>query len=399
MSMQGILVPASSVQPQAFFSLTRRLTFTQKTFAFAGLGLTDNVPILQTGIISGLQIKLSGSLVVTLGGGTAASTERWPYDLVKALRFSANGQSNLVNCSGAKLKLRDIMARGVLTDRGVQPLGGAASTTVVGSGGASPGTAIQQGTLSQASEIWGVGSNVTAIPGAPTTYPFELVFYVPLAWDEVTLTGAVFAQTSSTDLNLAIDWAALTDLFTLTGAATVTMTNNVVVSGRAFSIPQGPDGSIMVPDLSAFHAFIQTRYTTLANGDNEIRLVGQGVGRQLMRTAWQVWNGAAPQTTLAITAGNFGQVGWRYGGNDTPEVVPDGRGLRYFNERLFDADIGSNFGFACWDFAKEFSFRDSVDEGSATELRLLVNIASGVTLTSPVLEYIQETIFAGSTGA
>jgi hypothetical protein len=48
-TMQGIAVPASSVNAREFFRRTRRLTFAQKTFAFAGLGFTDNVPILQTG--------------------------------------------------------------------------------------------------------------------------------------------------------------------------------------------------------------------------------------------------------------------------------------------------------------------------------------------------------------
>src|SRR6266581_2060862 len=100
--MQGIEVPASSVNPDE--------------------------SILQTGIISGLMIQFSGQVVVTLGGGTCATTGRWPYDLVRAARFSANGQSNLINCHGSVLKAREIMARGDLTDRGV----------IRGVGGASP---------------------------------------------------------------------------------------------------------------------------------------------------------------------------------------------------------------------------------------------------------------------
>src|SRR4051794_31462839 len=97
--MQGIEVPATSVNPQAFFRATRRLSFQMKGGSYAGLGNTDNVPILQTGIISGVTIRFIGSLVVTLGGGTCATTKRWPYDLIRAVRLSANAQSNLVNCS------------------------------------------------------------------------------------------------------------------------------------------------------------------------------------------------------------------------------------------------------------------------------------------------------------
>lgn len=384
--MQGIAVPSAAVNPAEFFRLTRRLTFTQKSGTYAGLGNTDNLSILQTGIISGLSLKFSGSLVIALPTGTAATTARWPLDIPRAIRLSANGQSNLVNCSGSKLKLRDVMALGNQTDRGISQ----------GVGGASPGTATNQGTLSLASEAWGVGSAVTAIPAG--TYPVELNWYIPVAFDERSLTGAIFAQTSATDLNVAIDWAPLTDLFVLTGTATATLTGTITLLGRAFSIPE-QNGQILVPDLSVFHSIIQSRYVAVANGDNEVRLSGQGVGRQLLRAWYQVWNGTAPGAPLAMTAANFGQQGWRFGGNDTPEAYPDARHLRMSNERLFGDDVGSVFGFGVWDFCSDFSFRDSVDEGTATELRLLINIASGVTLTTPAVEYVQETVFAGPTGA
>lgn len=395
--MQGIAVPQSSVNSQLWQQLTRRLTFQQKSFAMAGLGLTDQVSLLQTGIISGISVKVSGQVIVTAGTGTVATTMRWPYDIIRAARVAANGQSNLINCHGSKLKYRDVLARGVYSDRGVTPVGGATSTTAVGVGGAYPGTPTNQGTMALASEVWGLGQNVTAIPGAPTTYPFELDFYLPLAWDELTMTGAVFAQTSATDLTVAIDWAPQSDLFALTGNATVAVTGAVQIVGRVFSIPE-VNGEIVVPDLSTFHSLIESRYTAVSNGDNEVRLAGQGVGRQLMRLFYQVWNGS-PAAPIPMTATNFGQQGWRFGGNDTPENLPDGRHLRYFNERLLNSDVGGAYGIGLFDFAKEFAFRDSVDEGQATELRLLTNIQSGVTLATPAVEYVQETVFAGATGA
>lgn len=389
-TMQGVVVPAASVNPREFFRRTRRLTFLTKSFVIAGLGLSDNIPILQTGIIAGITIRLSGSIVVTLGGGTAATTARWPYDIIKKIRLAANGQSNLINVSGWKLKVRDIMARGDLNDRGVAN----------GIGGASPGTSRTQGTLAQANETWGLGQNVTAIPGAPTTYNFDLEFYVPVAFDQKTLLGAVFAQTAATDLNVQIDWASTSDLFVTTGAATAVLGagTTCTVEAQVFSIPQGPNGQIIVPDLSMFHSFIESRFPSPVNGDNEVRLAGQGIGRQLLRLIWQTWNGATP-APLAINATNFGQVGWRYGGSDTPELWTDGQQLAYWNERLFNSAIGQFAGFGCWDFSSENAFRDSVDMGAATELRLLLNIANGVTLSGPFLEYVQESAFVGAVGA
>jgi hypothetical protein len=338
LTMQGIEVPQTSVNPPAFFA------------------------------------------------GTCATTARWPYDLLKAARFSANGQSNLINCGGWSLKARDIMGRGDLSDRGV----------AVGSGGASPGTARTQGSLSQASESWGVGQNVSAIAAA--TYPVELNWFLPVAFDQVDLMGAIFAQTAATDLVLELTWANSSDLFTLTGTATATLTGSVVIEATLFTIPQGPDGDVIVPDLSVFHSLIQVRQSNIANGENEIRLVGQGVGRQLLRLFWRTMNGATP-APLAMTATNYGRVAWRFGGNDTPEVLTDGQHLRYLNERLYNTDLGGLQGYGAFDFASEHAFRDSIDEGAATELRLVLEYPSGLSLTTPFVEYVQETAFAGAVGA
>lgn len=387
LTMQGVQVPRSNVDPAAFFRATRRQCLVMKTLgAFAGLGSTDTFQLYQTGIISGLSVKASGTLTVALPTGTCASTARWPYDLIKALRLSVNGQANLINCSGADLKVRDIMALGDLTDRGVAQ----------GVGGASPGTTRTQGTLSLNTELWGVGQNVTAI--AANAYPVELNWFVPIAMDQRNLVGAIFAQTSSTEIAVAIDWAPVGDLFTLTGTATATLTLAVVIEAWVYTIPQAPNGGVIVPDLSAFHSLIKTRYPAISNGLNEVKLVGQGVGRQLMRLYWRTFNGTVP-APLPVNATNVGQIGYRFGGNDTPESFSDGRHLAYVNERLCDSDIGSLAGYKLLDFCSEFAVRDSIDEGLASELRFLEEIPSGVTLTSPFIEYVQETLFLGQAGA
>jgi hypothetical protein len=385
--MQGIEVPRSSINPAQFFQLTRRLTILEKSLpAFAGLGSTDTIPILQTGVLSGIMLQFSGQLVVTLPTGTVASTGRWPYDLIRACRFTANGQSNLINVHGGKLKAREIMARGDLTDRGVPQ----------GIGGASPGTSRVQGTMSLNSEAWGVGQNVTAIPAA--TYPIELEWYVPVAFDDMTLTGAIFAQTSATDLFVAIDWAPLSDLFLLTGTATAVVTGSLNAFATLYTIPQGPDGNVIVPDLSVFHSLIESRAPVIANGDNEVRLSGQGVGKQLLRVYGQTFNQvvAGNAIPLPVNSTNYGNILWRFGGNDTPEVWNNGSAHNHVNEKRFDCDLGAFGGYWIHDFASENAFRDSVDEGTATELRYLVNIPNGVTLTNAFGEYVQETVSIGS---
>ena len=387
-NMQGVDVPASSIDPTAFYANTRRKRFNEASIAnFAGLGFNNQFTIKQSGIIAALDVHISASLVITLNGGTAATTARWPYDLVGRFVLSANGTTNLVTCSGAKLAAYRFISEPSLNDRGVTR----------GVGGASPGTQVDQGTLSLASESWGVGSNVSAIAGG--TYDVELYYRIPLAQDLIKLLGAVFGQTQATSLNVEIDWAQSSALFVLTGGATAVFSSlSVVCEGVVFSIPYGPDGNIVIPNLSAYHKYIQYNDFSVGVGQYLSNLVGQGVGQLLNRIVFQLWNGGAPQTPVVITSANFGQIGWQYGGDQNPEIyggnaLGSSHMLRFWDEQLYSTDLGAS-GFGCLDFASQWLARDAVDESTATNLALLLTpIAS---LTTPKLEVVQETISAGS---
>lgn len=381
--MQGIAVPAESVRPTEFFARTRRHIGLEKSTTWSGFGGQDVVELKKSDVLGALTIRFQGSLVITLPSGTATSTARWPYDLIRQVRFTANGASNLINVSGLKLKVREFQVRQDLTDRGVDQ-------TVAG-------VTKSQGTLSKASESWGVGSRSTLSAG---TYDVDLEWFVPVAEDQVDLAGGIFCATSSTDLTLTIDWEQSANLIALTGGATAVINSGKVsVHSTKYAIPIGSDGQIVIPDLSLFHSLIQARQTDMSIGENEVRLIGQGAGKSLLRVTYQLWNGAAPQVPLAMNKVNFVKQAWRYAGNETPDEYQDGQDLRYFNERFYNCDIGGIYGFGAHEFAAENAFRDAVDMGTTSELRMVIGVASGVTLTSPALEYVQETIFQAGAGA
>lgn len=382
--MQGVAVPAEAVNPTEFMARTRRRVNNEYSKTWQGFGTTDSVELKKSDIISGLLVRFTGSLVVTPGTGTVSTTRRWPYDMANAVKFTANGQSNLVNVSGLKLKLREYMAPYLdFDDRGISQSINNAS--------------VSQGTLSLASESWGVGSGQTNISSG--TYPVDLVFYVPVAEDEVDLHGAIFAQTASTDLTLTLLWETQANLFTLTGNGAVALTGNVQVDSIKYSIPLDGGGNIVIPDLSTFHSLIQSRTNTVGNGVNEYRLIGQGAGKTLLRAFWQTWNGAAPQVPLAATDTNYGEVGYRFGGNETPDDWQTTQHLRYWMERLYNIDAANTWGFRSLDFAATNAFRDAIDLGTTPDFRILDTIQSGVTLTSAAVEYVQETIFQAGQGA
>jgi len=390
-NMQGIDVPTSSVNAAQFFANTRRKRFQEKSISnFAGLGASDQFTIIQSGIIAALDLHVTGQLLITVpADSSVATTWRWPYDLIKKIILTANGTTNLVSCSGAKLAAYRFISNPGVTDRGV-------IQTV-------DGAPIQQGTLSLATESWGVGQASTLEAG---TYDVELYFRIPLAADLVKLLGAVFGQTQATSLNVEIDWNSEAALFVLTGTGAAAFTSlGVLCEGIVFSIPYGPDGQIVIPNLSAYHKFIEYLDFAVGTGLYGSTLVGQGVGQLLNRLLFRLWSTtdslSVPQT---VTASNFGLIGWQYGGDQIPEgynpapgsggVGPGAHMLGFWNEELYGTDLASPQGFGCLDFASMWLARDSVDESTATNLQLLVTPVNS--LTAPVLEVVQETISAGS---
>lgn len=384
-TVQGIQVPATSIDPAGFYKATSRERFLEKSIAaIQGPGNTDSYSIKQAGIIAALDVKVELSVVVTPSTGSVASTSRWPYDCIRAFRLSANGVNNIVNCSGGKLVAHRFMMTGALSDKGVS----------AGIGGASPGSSVTSGSMKLATEEWGIGQNVSAI--AAGTYDVELYYRIPVAFDLVKLLGAIFAQTAATSIDIAIDWAPTSELFTIVSPATVAVTGSVTTEGIVFSIPRNAAGDPIIPNLSAFHSLVQNNDYAVGTGSYESMLMGTGVGKRLLRVFWQLWSGSTP-APVGLSKANFGQCGWRLGGNVTPEAWNDGRLLANWMEELYNADVATLQGFGCMDFASQWAMRDSIDEATATNLRLLVSPNNA--LTSPVLEVTQETLFAGQGAA
>lgn len=383
-TMQGIAVPAESVNPEEFFAKTRRHISSERNESYGGGGTTRVIELRKADILSTITLRFVGTLTVT--GGTTNSTAAWPLGIA-GVRFTANGQSNLINTGQASasggglehLRVRDYMKHSDLTDRGVE-------ATIAGQ-------TRRNGTLKLASEEWGVGSQTSGI--AAGTYPVDLTFSVPISEDERDLVGAIFLQTSTSDLTLAIDETPLSQLFTGGTATGVTLTGTWQVSTTKFSIPVGANGQIVVPNLNVFHSIIASRVSNgVGNGENEHRLVGQGAGKSLLRVYGRVINGtgtaAAP---LAMTTANFGPLAYRFGNNETPDSFQDGATMRADMERRYNCDVGGLRGYFCHDFAHENVFRDTLDMGTAAELRLVTTVQNSVSLAAPALEYVTETAF------
>lgn len=384
--IQGVATPELTVAPELFYPATRRLRYPMRSLTnIAGIGSTDSTQLRQTGIVAGLEVRATGTLVF---GGTITGTTMsfdWPFNLVREFRLSANGQSNLIKCRGLTVRGLEFAANAKIDDTGITATFGANN--------------IIFGSLKLPSDDWGTSSPNALNPGATVaavgTYTVDLTFFVPVAADYITLIGAVYAQSSATNLTLDIDWNTQAALMTLGGSATIAFNLQYSVVGQVFSIPN-VGGRFVVPDLSQFHQIAEARVTGLGQGTNEPILAGTGVGRKLMRVIFNVYSGATP-APLAMTAANFNVVAWAYGGADVPEGYATGTNLRALNIRQTGVDLGGSWGLGMWDFASAFALRDVVDEAATSDLRLQIGLVNSP--TSGFAQIAQETLFAAPVGA
>jgi hypothetical protein len=379
-AMQGIAIPAAIVDPAEFRRRTRRHVQQERKVSFTlGTSTQDIIPLRRSDILSEITLHITGSLTITPGTGTVASTAEWPYNLIKNVAFSANGVSSLISARGWTLRAREYAKDEGLSDRGVsQTIGG---------------TVRSQGTLSLGCEAWGVGSNTTAL-GAQTNVPVDLVLTIPVAEDQTDLSGAIFLQTSSAELSVVLNWANLSELFVTTGNGAAAFSGSVEVITTKFEIPT-INGAIVVPDLSLFHSLVETNSPVVSNGENETIVVGQGAGKYVLRVLYQTYNNGAP---LPMTSANFGLQAWRYGTSETPDQWPNGSALRIAMDRAYNTDLGGVLGFGVHEFAKA-GFRDLVDMGVTTDLRLVSQVNNSVTLTNPKLWYAVESVYSSGKAA
>lgn len=384
--IQGIQSPAVQVNPQMFYAATRRLRYPMRQLTtITGLGSSDSTTLRQTGIVAGLEVRVAGTVV--WGGtitGSSASYE-WPFNLVRAFRLSANGQSNLINMRGLSVRALEFISNAKIIDQGISK--------------SYNGTASTIGTMALPCDDWGTsGVNQMSPNGtvaATGTYTVDITYFLPVCADYITLIGSVYAQSSATNLTLDIDWNTQAALVTVGGAATFAQALQYSVTGLVYSIPN-VGGQYLVPDLSQFHQLAEFRAPGLGQGINEPILPGTGVGRKLMRLGAQVYTGATA-TPLAMNQTNFSTVGWAYGGSDVPESYPVGQSLRALNVRQAGADIGALWGYSFWDFASQFALRDVVDESATSDLRIQLGLVASP--TNGFAQILQETIFAAPVGA
>lgn len=355
-TLQNIPAQPFVTDPALFMQMTSKEI---KTFApqpAPGQGVFFNKALPQVGIVAKLLINFVGT--VTVAGGASTTGNRWPYGLIDSFVLNANGQNELWNCDGLDLAvLRDLRY-----------------PAYVEAVDAFPGT---------------VGGGDSVANGA---YTLSLTWEVPIAMDDVTLIGSLFAQSSSSNLNLKVTQALNTALFpTIVGTVAIAGTFNLVV--EMFEVPYNDKGELVVPDLSRLHGF-NANVTPLT-----------GIGRQsspLIRSQGQLCRLLVSADASAIlrlsglpsaaTTKQIDAIAFKYGLNQRPYDFDPAALLLSLDNQWYGRP--SPYDRLVFDFVKENPARDTILMGGITEPNVEITVDSTVTLTSAAgIRCVQETLF------
>jgi hypothetical protein len=348
---------------------TERNDVPQPVVPFTGLGGSRmDQRITNIGILTNVRLLFQGSLVVS-GAGTVTANYPWPWNIAKRVTVQANGQTSLMQCEGLDLRAR----RQRLYRNPVENLVAGPAITLA-NGNPQPGVI------------------------ANGTYPVTLIYDLPIVHDASTLTGALFAQSDANYLNWTIEPALSSDLFTLAGGSTATLTGSVYPLLTFFDIPyvdtqQGR--MVAIPDLRWLHGYIASNLPFQNTGDVKapfIRNAGQLIAYYLY-----IDNGGAAQISLITSLDEFRL---EYGGNRRPRVyggpVPGGPiHLLEENERNYNGLVAP--GYMVLDLENENPDRDLIYPRGVSELNAVAKITAGTTINANArVHFVEETLFSGA---
>ena len=356
-AVQSVVAPGEpfTQSPDMFFDMTRKNEQLFETMVMPTPGNSWSRQLPQVGIISRLKFTFVGQVVIAAGGATTSN--RWPYGLLDKFNLGLNGQNNLWSCTGEDLHVLRTLRFPAYTER----------------------VDVFPGTLG--------GGNALAA----NTYPLHLTWEVPVAVDDTSLVGSLYAQSGAT--NIAIDRAvaSLAALFSA-NPGNATLTGTFFSEVTRFSIPRGADGALVVPDLTRLHSFTTSELDFSATGDIRLPMVrsaGQ-LHRLLVDVSKSPGNrlSAHPATAAASKIDAF-RI--EYGAQDQPVNFSPASSLLARNNDHYGTTLP--YDRLCWDLVRENARRDVLLLQGVTELVAIPTVNSAAVIAGGRARLVQETLF------
>lgn len=362
-TLQTIPVDPYVIDPVSFFAMTVRDQSRIEQKAGPGFGGNWDLAIPQVGIVQKIRVIAEGTLVVDADGATP--TNRWPHGLLKRVRLTANGQNDLHSYDGIDAHVMRFCRFPAYED---------AVDEFPGVPGGGPG-----------------GNEVDEIDEG--TYPIHITWELPVAADESTLVGALFAQSSAANIVLHREQATAAELFGA-DAANVTLNLTFHTEVVRFEVPVNGEGHLVLPDLTRLHAINATDFQFSGTGDVAVPMIrSAGQLHRLMATVHaSSTNRLIPHINAAATE-RLTALRLQYGGNKRP--------LDYTPITTLQAQANNWYGSIppydamVLDLIRENPQRDILLMQGVTELQLIPTVGSGVTVSGGLVHMVQQTLFAG----
>jgi hypothetical protein len=372
-NLRNLPVTKYQINPGAFNQLTSRVIFDPINFPLPSFGNYDQRQLLQVGIVGSINLIVAGTISLTDDGAfSVVPTARWPWDLI-AVQLSGNGQNNFINCQGSDLRLRMASANRAYAD-GVS--------------------------------FWPVAADLDT----PGDYDFKLVYKIPVAMDDTTLVGALYAQSEATNLTYRISTGVLSDLMVVTDS-TVTVDATVYLEEEIFEVPYDPQrpDTLIIPDLTVLHGLVANDNAVASQTTLDTQLFR--INGQMERLFFYTVDKSTTAIAIVPTS-DYDQTQLIYGSNQTPYTfnpqdfldfranrdyrLPLGSVLNGLNSALWTPPYSGVVvpdGLYCLDFVADNPARDQVLLEGVTNLRLRTQYTSAPTGGSYV-HFVQETLFA-----
>lgn len=344
-----------AINPERFFLLTERNEMPLNAISPNAFGTTFQARINNVGIIAALVLDCNLVVNTTIGAGTLTATNQWPWNLLKRIIVTANGQNELMAVEGM-----DLRARWLRVYRNAVDNASSSSGTIT------------------------TGNNAV-----------QLMIVIPFAHDETSLIGSLYAQSDETYLNLEITTSTGPDVITAAAGAVINSISGTITPHLVFyEIPQVSDGQrnvIVLPDLSELHG--------LNYIDNPFNNTGD-VATRLLRSAGQLLCayhrldsgvvGLSPWTDLD-------EIRWEYAGNQRPRRYNPVRVLRQKMNGDYNGDINPRaHHYFLLDFEVDNPMRDVVYPKGVIDLQTVVAVKTGTTLTNAKEHLVAETLYGGA---
>lgn len=372
-NLRNIPVTKYQINPALFNQLTSRVVFPPINFALPAVGNYVQNQLLQVGIVGAINLIVKGTITI----GTAAPTHvtpLYPFGLID-VQVSGNGQNNFISCNGVDLKLRQLAQARAISD-GYSTFPNLAGLTV----------------------------------GA---HNFQLAYRIPIAMDDTTLVGALYAQSEATNLTYKISTRPIADLFdNLAGGSTVAIAATVYLEEEIYEVPYAPNApdTLVIPDLTVLHGLVANDNAVASQTTVDTQLFR--INGQLERLFFYTLDKTTATAQVLVPTASYNYTQLIYGSNQTPysfnpmdhlEIrnnrdyrVPLVAAMNGLNGYLWTAPFTSApvpSGAYALDFVADNSARDQVLLEGVTNLRLRTNYAVAPTGGS-LVHFVQETLFA-----